>query len=213
MFFILFYLFYFCFITFIIITVIFIFLIFILFLSFLFYFILFYFIILLYFTFSYHFYFVYFYFIHVYSILFYSILFILLFLGGSGDMPNSVNYKTFSSSEEFKKILEVQNIETFSPYLSIFILSFRLKLVDPIFPYYLPLLSLFICTLLIASLFIFFFSTLLIPSLLILIHFSSFLISSHYLFSCHIIPSLFIESPLIFILLFYYRRMNLLLSS
>ena len=28
-------------------------------------------------------------------------------------MPNSVNYKTFSSTEEFKKILEVQNVKIF----------------------------------------------------------------------------------------------------
>ena len=137
-----------------------------------------------------------FYFIRVYSILFYFIysiyfiLFILLFLGGSGDMPNSVNYKTFSSSEEFKKILEVQNIETFSPYLSIFILSSRLKLVDP--SSHFAYLSLHYSSVLFSlRLFSFyFFSTLLISSILILIHFPSFLISSHFITSPHIISFL-----------------------
>ena len=136
-------------------------------------------------------------FILFYSILFILfILFILLLLGGSGDMPNSVNYKTFSSSEEFKKILEVQNIETFSPYLSIFILSFRLKLVDPIFPYYLHFSSLFICTLFIASLFILF---LFYSFDIIYSYFDTFFIFSHLIslpllisyhsFSIHLISS------------------------
>ena len=114
-------------------------------------------------------------------------------------MPNSVNYKTFSSSEEFKKILEVQNIETFSPILSIFILSFRPKLVDPIFPYYLPFLSLFICTLFIASFFILFlfysFDT-------ISSYFNTFIIFSHLislplLISYHIISFLLFSSNLL----------------
>ena len=122
-------------------------------------------------------------------------------------MPNSVNYKTFSSSEEFKKILEVQNIETFSPYLSIFILSFRPKLVDPIFPYYLPFLSLFICTLFIASLFILFlfYSFYTISS-----YFNTFFIFSHLISLPLLISSHSFSFHLISFLLFSFNLLSFL---